>query len=107
VERYRDMDIERFFRGDAAFPKPEVYRFLENQHYLYAVRLPANEVLYREIEDLTKRPPGWPGRGRQVRYKSFRYRAGSWKKARRVVAKVERRYGKREISLNSAPDPGR
>ncbi len=99
VERYRSMDIDRFFRGDATFAKPEIYRFLENEHYLYAIRLPANQVLHREIEDLTKPPPGWPlteaavkgwpGKGRQVRYKSFRYRAGSWQKARRVVAKVE------------------
>jgi hypothetical protein len=89
VGRYRAMDIERFFRGDAAFAKPEIYRFLEDEDYLYAIRLPANEVLHREIEDLTKPPTGWPGKRREVRYKSFRYRAGSWQKARRVVAKVE------------------
>jgi hypothetical protein len=89
VERYRDMQIERFFRGDAGFAKPEIYRFLEEEDYQYAIRLPANDVLYREIEDLMKPPPGWPGSGRQVRYKIFRYRAGSWQKKRRVVAKIE------------------
>jgi hypothetical protein len=29
VARYRAMEIDRFFRGDAAFAKPEIYRFLE------------------------------------------------------------------------------
>jgi hypothetical protein len=89
VERYRAMDIDRFLRGDAAFAKPEIYRFLEKEDYVYAIRLPANEVLCREIEELTRRPGDWPGRRRVVRYKSFHYRAGSWQKARRVVAKVE------------------
>ncbi len=100
VERYRNRDIQRFFRGDAAFAKPEIYHFLENEHYLYAIRLPANEVLYREVEELTKSPAVWPGKRHAVRYKSFRYRAGSWpltgttagkgwQKERRVVAKVE------------------
>ncbi len=89
VQRYREMDVQRFFRGDAAFAKPEIYRFLEQEDYVYAIRLPANEVLYRQIEELTKAPWYWPGRRHVVRYKSFRYRAGSWQKARRVVAKVE------------------
>ena len=39
------------------------------------------------------RPPGRPGRKPLVRYKSFRYQAESWKKPRRVVAKVEHHQG--------------
>ena len=88
VERYRTMDIDRFSRGDTAFAKPAIYRFLE-EDYRYAIRLPANDVLCREIEELTRSPWGWPGRSREVRYKSFRYRAGSWQKAHQVVARVE------------------
>jgi hypothetical protein len=38
---------------------------------------------------MTKPPWYWPGKRHVVRYKSFQYRAGSWQKARRVVAKVE------------------
>ena len=89
VARYRAMDIDRFFRGDAAFAEPEIYRFLEVEDYRYTIRLPANEVLCREIEEMTKPPWYWPGKRHVVRYKSFQYRAGSWQKARRVVAKVE------------------
>ncbi len=58
VARYRDLDIRRFFRGDAAFARPELYEYLELESYLYAIRLPANEVLYREIEPFLTRGGG-------------------------------------------------
>ena len=34
VARYRDHDIRRFFRGDAAFARPELYEYLEDEGYL-------------------------------------------------------------------------
>ena len=46
-----------------------------------------------EIEDILFRPPGRPNAKPLVRYKSFRYQAESWSKARRVVAKVEHHQG--------------
>ncbi len=55
----------------------------------YAIRIPANKSLEFEIEDILFRAPGRPSRKPLVRYKSFRYQAASWSKARRVVAKVE------------------
>ena len=58
VARYRDAKVCRFFRGDAAFAKPEVYRYLEAEGYSYAIRLPANAILYRDIEYLLTRPVG-------------------------------------------------
>jgi hypothetical protein len=39
VARYRDLDIRKYFRGDAAFAIPELYVFLEAEGYLYAIRL--------------------------------------------------------------------
>ena len=45
VTRYRGTK-KRFFRGDAAFAKPGLYEFLEAEGYQYAIRLPANDVLY-------------------------------------------------------------
>ena len=48
VARSRHKNIiRRFFRGDAAFAKPEVYRYLEAEGYSYAIRLPANTILDR------------------------------------------------------------
>jgi len=89
VARYRDEEVERFFRGDAAFANPEVYSFLEAEGYSYAIRLPANAVLYRHIDHLLTRPVGRPPKKPIVLYASFKYQAKSWDKPRRVVAKVE------------------
>ena len=47
VARYRDANIRRFFRGDAAFANPDIYTFLEEEDYLYAIRLPAWASLSR------------------------------------------------------------
>jgi len=89
VARYRDRDIRRFFRGDAAFACPELYSFLEEEGYLYAMRLPGNAVLQREIAHLLTRPVGRPPREPVIWYDSFPYQAATWDKARRVVAKME------------------
>ena len=93
VTRYRDLDIRRLFRGDAAFAKPELYEYLEAEGYLYAIRLPANEILHREIEPLLTRPVGRPSNKPVVWYHGFLYQAGSWAKPRRVVAKIEHHKG--------------
>ena len=93
VARYRDLDIRRFFRGDAAFARPELYEYLEAEGYLYAIRLPANDVLQREIEPLLTRPVGRPSNKPVVWYHDFLYQAGSWNKPRRVVAKIEHHKG--------------
>ena len=93
VGRYRDLDIRRFFRGDAAFARPELYEYLEAERYLYAIRLPANAVLHREIEPLLTRPVGRPSSKPVVWHHDFLYQAGSWDKPRRVVAKIEHHKG--------------
>ena len=73
--------------------KPELYEVLEERDLKYAIRLPANDNLERNISELLKRPVGRPSYRPLVRYKSFLYQAASWKKARRVVAKVEFHFG--------------
>jgi hypothetical protein len=89
VARYRDPDVRRFFRGDAAFANPDIYTFLEKEDYLYAIRLPANQNLQCAIEHLLTRPVGRPSVAPKRIYESFTYQAKSWDTARRVVAKVE------------------
>jgi hypothetical protein len=89
VERYRDQDLIRYFRGDAAFADPNIYCFLESEDYFYAIRLKGNNILYRHIEHLLTRPVGRPPKKPIVLYESFRYKAASWHNSRRVVAKVE------------------
>ena len=89
IERYRDLSIPKFFRGDAAFANPALYRVLEEESYRYAIRLKANAVLEREIEHLLTRPVGRPSHRPKVFYHSFQYQAKSWQRSRRVVAKIE------------------
>jgi len=89
VRRYKDKRIRKYFRADAAFAKPEIYEYLEEKALLYAIRLPANDVLYDEIKHLLTRPVGRPSRKPVVLFHDFKYRAASWHKRRRVVAKVE------------------
>ncbi|KKK86120.1 hypothetical protein LCGC14_2766430, partial [marine sediment metagenome] len=89
IDRYRHCDIPKFFRGDAAFADPVLYGELEEAGYRYVIRLKANAVLEREIERLLTRPVGRPSHKPKVFYHSFQYQAKSWKRSRRVVAKVE------------------
>jgi hypothetical protein len=89
VARYQERDLRRYFRGDAAFASPDIYEFLEDEGFLYAIRLPKNQVLLESICHLLTRPVGRPPKGVLRYYASFSYQAGSWSKKRRVVAKVE------------------
>jgi hypothetical protein len=89
IERQQKAGKEVVFRADAAFAKPEIYEALEARGVKYAIRIPANDSLERDIAELLTRPVGRPSYKPVVRYKSFLYEAASWKTARRVVAKIE------------------
>jgi hypothetical protein len=93
IECQQGMGKEVAFRADAAFAKPEVYEALEERGVKYAIRIPANDSLEREIAELLPRPVERPSQKPLVEYKKFLYRAASWKRARRVVAKVEHHAG--------------
>jgi hypothetical protein len=89
VARYERAGVRRYFRADAAFASPEVYEYLEEHGFLYAIRLPSNDVLEKEVQHLLKRPVGRPPKKPTVWYHKFLHQAGSWDRPRRVVAKVE------------------
>jgi len=89
IERYRDRDIPKYFRGDAAFAIPALYSLLEAENFEYTIRIPANNVLMASITHLLTRPVGRPSHKPKVFYESFSYQAQSWPDPRRVVAKVE------------------
>ena len=89
VARYRDRAGRRYFRADAAFAAPEVYKYLEAEGFLYAIRLPGNQVLQRRISHLLTRPVGRPPKSVRRYYYSFDYQAQSWDRTRRVVAKIK------------------
>ena len=60
----------------------------EAERVKYAIRLPANQVLQNRIAYLLKRPVGRPPNEVRRYYANFTYKAASWTKPRRVVAKV-------------------
>src|SRR5437879_38460 len=74
IARYRDLDIPRFFRGDAAFAGPKLPRLLEQEEFRHAIRIRSDAVLERKIAHLLRRPVGRPSRKPKVVRHSFRYR---------------------------------
>src|SRR6266851_1068541 len=93
IDRLQDQQQTVVVRADAAFALPALYEALERRGVGYAIRLPANDVLARAIDDLLTRPRGRPGYAPLVRYRSFQYQAASWDRPRRVIAKVEHHLG--------------
>jgi hypothetical protein len=89
IKRQQKLGKEVWFRADAAFAKPEIYEALEERGAKYAIRIPANDCLMRDIQELLTRPVGRPPHKPVVWYKGFLYQAASWRTARRVVVKVE------------------
>jgi hypothetical protein len=71
-------------------PSPgPIYEFLEARGMKYAIRLPANKVLQENIAFLLRRPVGRPPHEVRRFHVSFSYRAASWDRPPRIVAKVE------------------
>jgi hypothetical protein len=60
LARHERRGVCRYFRADAAFASPEIYAYLEEHGFHYAIRLPSHQVLAKEIEPLLKRPVGRP-----------------------------------------------
>ena len=89
VIRYKGRKVRLYFRGDAAFAAPEMFEYLEAEGFPYAIRLAKNQILQESIGHLLTRPVGRPPNHVRRYYASFSYRAGSWDRKRRVVAKVE------------------
>ena len=49
VARYRERDLRRYSRADAAFASPDIYEFLETEGYRSTIRLKANAILQRTV----------------------------------------------------------
>ena len=77
VVRYKGRKVRLYFRGDAAFAAPDIYDYLEAEGFLYAIRLPKNQILQESIGHLLTRPVGRPPNHVQRYYASFSYQAGS------------------------------
>jgi hypothetical protein len=77
----------RSYRGDAGMPSPELMTRLEQDGAAYTLRLKSNPKLDKLAEQ--RLPPG-PWQAGHVFMGEFSYAAGTWDKARRVVAKLQK-----------------
>jgi hypothetical protein len=90
IARYAKRDIQRFFKTHTAYAIPAIYARLEEAGYFYAIRLPANSVLREKIAHRLTRPLRRPSLTKVKRFfVDFHYKAASWDKERRVIAKIE------------------
>ena len=71
VARYQGRNLRRHYRADAAFAHPELHEYLEAEGFEYAIRLPANDALLRDIKPLLTRPVGRPSNTPVVWYAGF------------------------------------
>ena len=76
IDGYRAQGHTVVVRADAACARPRrSKRRWKRREVRYAIRLPANDVLMRQIEDLLTRPRGRPSHAPLVRYRSLQYQA--------------------------------
>ena len=60
IERQQQRGKAVVFRADAAFATPEIYEALEERGVKYAIRIPANDSLERDMAEVLTRPVGRP-----------------------------------------------
>lgn len=79
------------FRGDSHFSGPETLQWLEDNDILYVIGQSKNKVLEKLTQEkLEEARKLYKETKQKVRlFDSFEYKANSWEKARKIVAKVE------------------
>ncbi len=93
LARYADRELMRFFRADAAFAVPELYKTPEAEGCSCAIRPGKTAVPESRIAPVLKRPAGRPPTHVRRICGDFAYQAASRDKSWRVVAEVERHPG--------------
>lgn len=79
-------------REDSGFSSPGKYNYCKSEGLLFTIGIAANKVLGKKIERYLEKARELFELGGQEtirRYVSFRYRAGSWNRQQRIVAKIE------------------
>jgi hypothetical protein len=79
------------YRADAGSATPEIYTTLESVGVFYAIGIASNAVFQKKTEPWLKKAQRKYARSQKpVRvFYTFRHRARSWKKKRRIVVKIE------------------
>ena len=102
LERYdkNHPEIQLYVRGDSGFAVPELYELLEALAYNYAIRLKSNKTLVAQSWHLEKSLMDLCQEdiiSYKVLYGEIEYKAGSWKKPRRVLVKLEKPSGEMTV----------
>ena len=93
VNRFKKVwpNVKITFRGDSAFARKRILHWCECNNITYIVGLSGNARLYKMVEALEKQAEE-QYKKTQIKQRLFfdgQYQAGTWKIARRVVAKLE------------------
>jgi len=90
-ENFPEADIT--VRGDGGFSSPEMYYFCERKdlQLRYVIGIGSNNVLQQKIKGkLAEARKEFETKNETVcLFANFKYRAGTWNKQRRVIAKIE------------------
>ncbi|MBS3812172.1 MAG: transposase [Halanaerobiales bacterium] len=98
-KKFREIPL--YLRVDSGFAKPGIYEISEEHRILNVIRLKANAKLYglaKPFEDKLSQKAQDNLYEKQVIYGQFNYKAGSWKKERKVIVKIEKTKG--ELTYN-------
>jgi hypothetical protein len=79
------------YRADAGSATPEIYKTLESLGLLYAMGIASNKVFKRRAERWLEKAQRKYARTQTPtrRFYSFRHRAKTWRKQRRIIVKIE------------------
>jgi len=96
-------------RGDAGFALPLLYQFCESFGIEYALGIPANSVFQQRAEPLQRKLQRRSRRTHlpQRSFSSFRHRARSWPRQRRVCFKAEHSAAGTNLRFVVTNRPGR
>jgi hypothetical protein len=91
IVKKRFPNTQISYRADAGSATPEIYRSLESLAMLYAIGIASNSVFKKRTARWLKKANRKYARSKTpIRlFYSFRHRAGSWNKQRRIVVKIE------------------
>ena len=89
--RHRFPDMKIVYRGDSAFAREHVLYWCENNNVEYVVGMPGNNVLKNKIKNrLETLISNQKESGKeQKEFLEFMYKAESWNRERRIIAKIE------------------
>lgn len=91
LENYADISL--YLRGDSGFATPDLFKQCECNGVSYAIRLKANQNLYKLATSATEKLAELTDKNQvdyAVAYDEFLYQAASWDYPRRVVVKIEK-----------------